>query len=110
MPLISISNAQRQQIPTANFAKTIYRGRPPDLHKPLFNPRGGYVAFLGRIAPKKRPDRAIQIARALGIPLKIAAKVDRVDEGYFREVIAPLLEGPGVEFVGEINEQQKNDF
>jgi glycosyltransferase involved in cell wall biosynthesis len=110
MPLVSISNAQRQPIPTANFAKTIYHGLPADLHKPVLDPRGGYVAFLGRIAPEKRPDRAIQIARALGIPLKIAAKVDRVDESYFREVIAPLLEGPGVEFIGEINEQQKNEF
>ena len=110
MPLISISNAQRQPIPSANFAKTIYHGLPADLHKPVFSPRGGYVAFLGRIAPEKRPDRAIQIARALGIPLKIAAKVDRVDESYFREVIAPLLDGPGVEFIGEINEQQKSEF
>jgi glycosyltransferase involved in cell wall biosynthesis len=110
MPLISISNAQRQPIPNANFAKTIYHGLPADLYKPVFNPRGGYVAFLGRIAPEKRPDRAIQIARTLGIPLKIAAKVDRVDESYFREVIAPLLDGPGVEFIGEINEQQKGEF
>ena len=74
------------------------------------DPRGGYLAFLGRIAPEKRPDRAIEIARALGIPLKIAAKVDRVDEAYFREEIAPLLDGPGVEFIGEINEQQKTQF
>jgi len=110
MPLVSISNAQRRPIPNANFIQTIYHGLPADLHKPVFHPRGGYVAFLGRIAPEKRPDRAIQIARALGIPLKIAAKVDRVDEGYFREVIAPLLDGPGVEFIGEINEQQKNEF
>jgi glycosyltransferase involved in cell wall biosynthesis len=110
MPLVSISNAQRQPIPSANFSKTIYHGLPADLLKPVFNPRGGYVAFLGRIAPEKRPDRAIQIARALGIPLKIAAKVDRVDESYFREVIAPLLDGPGVEFIGEINEQQKSEF
>ena len=73
-------------------------------------PQGGYVAFLGRIAPEKRPDRAIAIARALGVPLKIAAKVDRVDEAYFREVIEPLIDGPGVEFIGEINEQQKSAF
>lgn len=110
MPLISISNAQRLPIPNANFAKTIYHGLPADMHKPVLHPRGGYVAFLGRIAPEKRPDRAIQIARALGIPLKIAAKVDRVDECYFREVIAPLLDGPHVEFIGEINEQQKSEF
>jgi glycosyltransferase involved in cell wall biosynthesis len=110
MPLVSISNAQRQPIPTANFVKTVYHGLPADLLKPVFSPRGGYVAFLGRIAPEKRPDRAIHIARALGIPLKIAAKVDRVDESYFRTEIEPLLDGPGVEFIGEINEQQKNEF
>ena len=95
MPLVSISNDQRRPILNANFIQTIYHGLPADLHKPVFNPRGGYVAFIGRIAPEKRPDRAIQIARSLGLPLKIAAKVDRVDEGYFREVIAPLLNGAG---------------
>jgi glycosyltransferase involved in cell wall biosynthesis len=80
------------------------------LHTPIYNPRGGYVAFLGRISPEKRPDRAIRIAQALGIPLKIAAKVDKVDEGYFREKIAPLLSDPGVEFIGEINERSKTKF
>jgi glycosyltransferase involved in cell wall biosynthesis len=110
MPLVSISHAQRRPIPNAHFAANVYHGIPIDRLTPQSHPRGGYLAFLGRIAPEKRPDRAIKIARALGIPLKIAAKVDRVDEGYFREVVAPLLEGPGVEFIGEINEQQKNDF
>jgi glycosyltransferase involved in cell wall biosynthesis len=110
MPLVSISNAQRRTVPNANFIQTIYHGLPADLHKPIFSPRGGYVAFLGRISQEKRPDRAIQIARALGVPLKIAAKVDRADESYFREVIAPLLDGPGVEFIGEINEHQKSEF
>lgn len=110
MPLVSISNAQRRPMPKANFVQTIYHGLPVDLHKPTFSPRGGYVAFLGRISQEKRPDRAIQIARALGIPLKIAAKVDRVDDAYFHEVIVPLLDGSGVEFIGEINEQQKTKF
>ncbi len=110
MPLVSISQAQRRPVLKANFVATVYHGLPADLHKPIFNPRGGYVAFLGRISQEKRPDRAIQIARTLGIPLKIAAKVDKADEVYFREVIAPLLNGPGVEFVGEINEQQKTAF
>ncbi len=110
MPLVSISNAQRRPIPNANFVATIHHGLPAELHRPIFNPRGGYVAFLGRIAQEKRPDRAIEIACALGIPLKIAAKVDRADEAYFREVIAPLLNRPGVEFIGEINEQQKSEF
>ena len=72
--------------------------------------RGGYLAFLGRISPEKRPDRAIKIARALGIPLKIAAKVDRVDDVYFKTQIEPLLDGPGVEFIGEIDEHQKTEF
>src|SRR5450432_2369228 len=80
------------------------------MHPLVTHPRGGYVAFLGRIAPEKRPDRAIAIARALGVPLKIAAKVDRVDEAYFQQTILPLLDGPGVEFIGEINERQKSDF
>lgn len=110
MPLVSVSNAQRRPVPNANFAETIFHGIPADLHRPNFNPCGGYIAFIGRISQEKRPDRAIQIARALGIPLKIAAKVDKADETYFRDVIAPLLQCPGVEYLGEINEQQKTDF
>src|SRR5262252_4880067 len=110
MPLVSISDAQRLPISNANFVATVYHGIPLDLHKPTYNPRGGYLAFLGRISPEKRPDRAIAIARALGIPLKIAAKVDKVDELYFRASIAPLLDGPGVEFIGEINERDKTEF
>ncbi len=110
MPLVSISDAQRAPIANANFAATVPHGISLSLHSPITHPRGGYLAFLGRIAPEKRPDRAIAIARALGVPLKIAAKVDRVDEAYFREKIAPLLDGPGVEFIGEINERQKSDF
>jgi glycosyltransferase involved in cell wall biosynthesis len=110
MPLVSISIAQRLPVPNANFAATVYHGLPVGLHRPIAEPRGSYVAFLGRISPEKRPDRAIKIARALGIPLKIAAKVDRVDDVYFRTQIEPLLDGTGVEFIGEINEQQKTQF
>jgi glycosyltransferase involved in cell wall biosynthesis len=109
MPLVSISNDQRRPVPKANFAATVYHGLPVDLHRPLAKP-SDYVAFLGRLSPEKRPDRAIEIARALGIPIKIAAKVDRADENYFRTTIEPLLEGPGVEFIGEINEHQKTKF
>ena len=109
MPLVSISNDQRRPVPNANFAATVYHGLPIDLHRPVAK-HGDYVAFLGRISPEKRPDRAIAIARALGIPLKIAAKVDRADEAYFRTQIEPLLDGPGVEFIGEINERQKTQF
>ncbi|MCC7346646.1 MAG: glycosyltransferase family 4 protein [Variibacter sp.] len=109
MPLVSISNAQRRPVPAANFVANIYHGLPADLHAPVYHPRGGYVAFLGRLAPEKGPERAIEIARALGIPLKIAAKVDKADREYFHHSIEPLL-GPGVEFVGEINEREKTEF
>src|ERR1700739_2772812 len=109
MPLISISDDQRRPLPHANFVATIHHGIPASLHRPSFGP-GSYLAFLGRIAPEKRPDRAIRIARAAGIPLKIAAKVDKVDEDYFRNDIRPLIDGPGVEFIGEINEREKTKF
>jgi glycosyltransferase involved in cell wall biosynthesis len=110
MPLVSISSDQRRPIAKANFVGTVHHGIPTNLHTPIYNPRGGYVAFLGRISPEKGPGRAIRIARTLGIPLKIAAKVDKVDEAYFREEIAPLLSDPAVEFIGEINERSKNEF
>ena len=109
MPLVSISNAQREPIPGCNFAATIYHGLPKALLEPTFKPRGGYLAFLGRIAPEKGVDRAIAIARASGLPLKIAAKVDRVDREYFDQTIKPLL-GPGVDYIGEINEFGKQKF
>ena len=109
MPLVSISNDQRKPIPHANFVATIHHGIPVDLHRPSFE-QGSYLAFLGRISPEKRPDRAIRIARAAGVPLKIAAKVDKVDEDYFRNEILPLIDGPDVEFIGEINEREKTKF
>jgi glycosyltransferase involved in cell wall biosynthesis len=109
MPLISISDNQRKPLPHANFVATIHHGIPVDLLRPSFA-EGGYLAFLGRISPEKRPDRAIRIARASGIPLKIAAKVDKVDEDYFRNEILPLIDGQGVEFIGEINEREKTEF
>jgi glycosyltransferase involved in cell wall biosynthesis len=110
MPLVSISNGQRAPIQNANFVATVYHGVPLRLHRPTFNPSGGYLAFLGRISPEKGVDRAIKVAQTLGIPLKIAAKVDRTDEVYFHEKINPLLKEPGVQFIGEIDEQQKSDF
>jgi glycosyltransferase involved in cell wall biosynthesis len=109
MPLISISNAQRTPLPSVNFVGTVYHGLPLDLHGPN-NGNGRYLAFLGRISPEKRPDRAIAIARAAGLPLKIAAKVDKVDEAYFGDVIAPLIDGKEIEFIGEINESAKTEF
>ena len=108
MPLVSISNAQRKPIPNANFVGTVYHGIPS--LRPTYQPAGDYLAFLGRISPEKRPDRAIRIARSLDIPLRIAAKVDKVDEVYFREKIEPLLDQPGVKFIGEIDERAKSEF
>ena len=110
MPLVSISHAQRKPLLNGNFVATVHHGLPDRFLKPTFDPRGGYLAFLGRISPEKRVDRAIAIAQAVGLPLKIAAKVDRADAAYFRDVIAPLLEQPGVEFIGEIDEHGKAAF
>lgn len=110
MPLISISNAQRAPVPDASFIATVQHGLPADLLQRSLHSQGGYLAFLGRISPEKRADRAIRIARAVGLPLKIAAKVDKVDAEYFRDEIEPMLDTPGVEFVGEINERQKGRF
>ena len=108
-PVVSISNSQRRPLPQANFVSTVLHGLPETLLTPKpVTP--GYLAFLGRIAPEKRPDRAIRIAREAGITLKIAAKVDRADQGYFEEVIRPLLDSPGVELIGEIGDAEKADF
>ena len=110
MPLVSISSAQRLPIVGANFAGTVLHGLPRDLLAPTLHARGGYLAFLGRISPEKRVDRAIEIARAVGLPLKIAAKVDRVDQAYFESEIRPLLSLPGIEYIGEIDERSKGKF
>jgi glycosyltransferase involved in cell wall biosynthesis len=110
MPLISISNKQRDPMPpNVNWLANIYHGLPQDVCP--YNPRGGdYLAFLGRISPEKRPDRAIEIAKKAGIKLKIAAKVDRADQEYFDTLIKPMLDHPLIEFVGEIDENQKCGF
>ncbi|HZQ00222.1 MAG TPA: glycosyltransferase family 4 protein [Reyranella sp.] len=112
IPLVSISRDQRRPLPGGlNWVGNVYHGLPRDLLPFTKEPAGGYLAFLGRIAPEKRPDRAIKIAAQAGLPLKIAAKVDRVDQAYWNEVIAPLVKAHGnVEFIGEINERQKADF
>jgi glycosyltransferase involved in cell wall biosynthesis len=107
-PLVSISNAQRAPLPELNWAATIHHGLP-DVLAVADTGRHDYLAFLGRIAPEKRPDLAIAIARAAGWPIKIAAKVDPVDRDYFASVIRPLL-GPGVEYVGEVDEADKMRF
>ena len=108
-PLISISNAQRQPLPWANWQATVYHGLPKDLF--AFRPnQGDYLAFLGRLSPEKRVDRAIEIAKRVSMPLKVAAKIDRVDRRYFKRDIEPLFNQSHVEWVGEISDQQKNDF
>lgn len=109
MPLISISDTQRIPLPWVNWRDTVYHGLPEDIFE--FNPGPGkYLAFLGRISPEKRVDRAIQIAREVGLPLKIAAKVDRVDREYFNESILPLLDDPLIEYIGEIGDSEKSAF
>jgi glycosyltransferase involved in cell wall biosynthesis len=110
MRLISVSRAQRAPISGAGFAGNVPHGLPRNLFTPTLIGRGGYLAFLGRISPEKRVDRAVAIARAVGLPLRIAAKVDRVDERYFREEIAPLFDLPEIEYIGEIDETQKAAF
>jgi len=109
IPVISISNNQRTPLPHANWLDTIYHGLPENLYQ-QGKGEGGYLAFLGRISPEKRPDRAIEIARQARIPLKIAAKVDPVDERYYEKMIRPLLDDPFVEFIGEIGEEEKGAF
>jgi len=111
LPLVSISDAQRAPMPPVNWLSTIYHGLPTDLLPFNPAPASGYAAFLGRISPEKRPDRAIEIAARAGMHLKIAAKVDQADRKYWDEVIGPMVSAnPNVEFVGEINEHQKADF
>jgi glycosyltransferase involved in cell wall biosynthesis len=109
MPVVSISDAQRQALPWLNWRGTIYHGLPPDTYD-LGDGGGGYLAFLGRISPEKRPDRAIEIAKRAGVPLVIAAKVDKVDADYFEHVIRPMLDHPLVDYIGEIDEAQKAQF
>jgi glycosyltransferase involved in cell wall biosynthesis len=109
VPVISISNAQRRPVPQANWVRTIHHGIPEKLLTPLpLTP--GYLAVLGRIAPEKGVDRAIKIAIRCGIPLKIAAKIDRADQDYYDEVMRPLMDHPLVEYIGEISDQEKSSF
>ena len=110
-PLVSISDHQRLPMPAVRWAATVHHGLPIDLLPFTERPAGGHLAFLGRISPEKRPDRAIEIARRAGMPLKIAAKVDRADRAYWDEVIEPMIRrNPDVEFVGEIDERAKARF
>jgi glycosyltransferase involved in cell wall biosynthesis len=109
LPLVSISDAQRRPLPWCNWVKTILHGLPHDLYT-VHPDSGRYLAFLGRISPEKCPDQAIELAKRVGMPLRIAAKVDPVDRAYFEKVIEPLLDHPLIEFIGEVSDAQKNEF
>ena len=109
IPVVSISDAQREPLPWANWQATVHHGLPEDRYTPSFVP-GGYLAFLGRLSPEKRPDWAIEIARRAGLPLRIAAKVDPADRAYYESTVAPLLEQSHVEVVGEVGEGAKGPF
>jgi glycosyltransferase involved in cell wall biosynthesis len=109
MPVVSISNAQRLPLPWVNWLATVHHGLPKQLYR-FRRELGRYLCFLGRISPEKRVDRAVEMARRIGMPLKIAAKVDNVDRQYFAQVIEPLLTLPGIEYVGEVGEDQKDEL
>ena len=109
IPLVSISYSQRTAFPSNSWKANVYHGLPIDLYR--FHPKGkGYLAFLGRISPEKAPDVAIRIAKRLGLPLYMAAKVDPVDRQYFDAQIAPLLDDPLIHFIGEITDSEKGEF
>ncbi len=109
-PLVSISHAQRRPMPIdVNWMGTVYHGLPLDLYQ-KGEGKGDYVAFIGRISPEKRPDRAIKIAKEAGVKLKIAAKIDKADHDYYQSTIKQLMDQPHVEFIGEIGEDQKGEF
>lgn len=109
VPLVSISDAQRRPLAQANWLATVHHGLPPDLYP--FHPHPErYLLFLGRVSPEKRPDSAIRVACAAGLPLRIAAKVDKADRAYFETTIRPLLTHPLVDFVGEVSDAQKREL
>ena len=109
VPVVSISNSQRRPLPQANWVRTVHHGLPAQLlvPKPV---KPSYFAFLGRIAPEKGIDRAIRIAQHCGVPLKVAAKVDKVDQDYFDEQIKPLIASGNIEYIGEISDKEKSEF
>jgi glycosyltransferase involved in cell wall biosynthesis len=109
-PLVSISQRQRRALPLANWVATVPHGVAKELFRFTAKPKGNYLAFLGRISPEKRPDRAIAIAKRAGFKLKIAAKVDAADRTYFTDVIEPLLSDPLIEYIGEIDDTRKSEF
>ena len=108
-PFVSISNNQRTPLPGAHWLGTVYHGLPPDSLRPRFE-TGAYLAFLGRLAPEKGPETAIKLARAAGLPLRIAAKIPRGERGYFKEQLEPLIDGQQVKLSGEVNDRTKEAF
>ncbi|BBE08701.1 group 1 glycosyl transferase [Mycoavidus cysteinexigens] len=108
--VVSISDSQRAPLPQANWLSTIYHGLPEKMLMPRPDIKPGYLAFLGRISPEKRVDTAISIAAKCGLPIKIAAKIDKADQAYYDEQIAPLMSQPHVEYIGEISEGEKAEF
>lgn len=109
IPVVSISSNQRNPLPEANWYGTVYHGIPKNLFR--FNNKGGdYLGFLGRISPEKRVDRAIEIAIRCDMPIRIAAKIDKVDLDYFKKEIEHLFDHPLVDYIGEINDFEKNEF
>lgn len=109
MPVVSISDSQREPLPRANWLRTVYHGLPRDI-LPFQERPGSYLAFLGRMSPEKGPAEAIEIARRCGLPLRMAAKLGDGDKEYFDAVIRPLLKEPGIEYIGEIDDRQKGAF
>ncbi len=109
MPMVSISDAQRTPVLGTNWQSTVYYGLPRDLYQ-LHPNSGHYLAFLGRLTPEKRPDHAIELAKRVGIPLRMAGKVDTEDEEYFRTTVKPLLAHPLIDYLGDIPEAEKRDF
>lgn len=108
-PVVSISDSQRDPLPWLNWQATVYHGLPENQYT-LGDGQGGYLAFLGRISPEKGIDQAIEIATRVGMPLRIAAKIDRADQEYFETVVRPLMQNPLIEFIGEIGYPEKNEF
>ena len=108
-PFVSISNDQRTPLPEARWLGTVYHGLPPDSLRPRFE-NGNYLAFLGRLAPEKGPETAIRLARAAGLPLRIAAKIPRGEKGYFKQQLEPLIDGQQIKLIGEVNDRTKETF
>jgi glycosyltransferase involved in cell wall biosynthesis len=108
-PFVSISDNQRAPLPDVTWLGTVHHGLPPGMLQPSFQP-GTYLAFLGRITPEKGPDVAIRIAKAVGLPLRIAAKIPRAENRYFAERVKPLIDGSSIEFVGEVDEPGKESL